>query len=100
MSADFRRLATGLVQHRRAGERHCQATRVDESMGQIDRILSRPKRGVREPKMPVDMSPIGTAEDVNVDAARQGIGGIAGLHDLCAADLQVFARRSVLALVE
>ena len=49
-------------------------------MGQIDRILRRPKRGVRESKMPVDMSPIGAAEDVNVDAARQGIGGIAGMQ--------------------
>ena len=100
MSPDFRRLATELVQHRYVGERHCQAKRVDESMGQIDRILSRPKRGVREPKMPVDMSPIGTAEDVNVDAARRSIGGIAGLHNLCTADLQVLARRSVLALME
>ena len=69
-------------------------------MGEIDRILRRPKRGVREPKMPVDMSRIGTAEDVNVDAARQGTGGIAGMQDLCTADLQVLARRSVLALVE
>jgi hypothetical protein len=69
-------------------------------MGQIDRILRRSKRGVRKPKMPVDVSRIGTAEDVNVDAARQGIGGIAGLHNLCTADLQVLARQSVLALVE
>ena len=69
-------------------------------MGQIDRILRRPKRSVREPKMPVDMSPIGAAEDVNIDAARQGIGGIAGPHDLCTADLQVLARRSVVTLVE
>ena len=50
--------------------------------------------------MPIDMSRIGTAEDVNVDAARQGTGGIAGMQDLCTADLQVLARPSVLALVE
>src|SRR3981081_3520094 len=80
--------------------RTVKMTRLDESMGQIDRILRRPKRGVREPKTPVDMSPIGTTEDVNVDAARQGIGGIAGLHDLCTADLQVLARGAVLPLVE
>ncbi len=30
----------------------------------------------------------------------EGIGGIAGMQDLCTADLQVLARRSVLALVE
>ena len=69
-------------------------------MGELDRILRRPKCGIREPKMPVDMSRIGPAVDVNVDAARQGTSGIAGLQDLCTADLQVLARRSGLALVE
>ena len=79
------------------------AEKVGLPITKVDEVLTGQgvSRGAVSPaNRTVDISRISTAEDVNVDTARQGTGGISGMQDLCTADLQVAARRSLLALVE
>ena len=100
MHAHHRWFAAKLVQHRGVVEGDGEAERVVASSGQLDRFADGQECTIRKAEMPVDMRSIGAAVDVDVDASREGVGGITGTLDLAAGRLQVGQGQAMLAQME